>query len=203
MVDTKFHRWTGGALIGAGIATAAFWLLALPFESFAGPEVPLNPLFVPGQVFHILGAILAVFGYFGLYLKQKNLAGTLGAVGFVIATVGMMFFLADAMIGIIIFPTVAEHAPELTDASGPLFTGQVLGFYILFAVTNMIGILLLGFATWRANVLPRIATMLFLAGGVLFNLPPMPALHLILVAGGVIWGVGAAWLGRALMSVES
>jgi hypothetical protein len=174
-------------------------LLALPFESFAGLEAPLHPLFVPGQVFHILGAILAVFGYFGLYMKQKDSAGILGGLGFVIASVGMMFFLADAMIGIVIFPAIAVHAPELTSATGPLFTGRVLGFYIMFAATNMVGIVLLGIATLRANVLPRVAAILFLLGGILFNLPPMPALHLILVTGGVLWGVGAAWLGRSLI----
>lgn len=199
MTETKFFRWTGSSLMGAGIAIAVFWLLALPFESFAGPEVPLHPLFVPGQVFHILGATLAVFGYFGLYLRQKDAGGTLGAIGFVIAVIGMMFFLADALIGIIIFPTIAQHAPELTNAAGPLFTGRVLGFYILFAVTNMIGIVLLGIATLRANVLPRIAAIVFLAGGIMFNLPPLPSLHIILVTGGVIWGAGAAWLGYSLV----
>ena len=42
MFEKNNFRWTGIALIGAGIATAAFWSLALPFESFAGPEVPLH-----------------------------------------------------------------------------------------------------------------------------------------------------------------
>ena len=200
MNDMGFYRWTGRSLLGAGIATALFWLLALPFESFAGPEVPRHPLFVPGQIFHILGAILAVFGYFGVYLRQSRSVGLMGGIGFVVESVGMMFFLADAMIGIIIFPTIAEYASELTDATGPLFTGKVLGFYIMFAVTNMIGIVLLGIATFRVNVLPRTAAILFLVGGVLFNLPPMPALHIVPVAGGVIWGIGAAWLGASLMA---
>jgi len=200
MFEKNNFRWTGIALIGAGIATAVFWLLALPFESFAGTEVPLHPLFVPGQVFHILGAILAVFGYFGLYMKQKDSAGMLGGLGFVVASVGMMFFLADAMIGIIMFPTIAQNAPELTEATGPLFTGRVLGFYIMFAATNMVGIILLGLATLRANVFPRTASLLFLLGGILFNLPPMPALHLVLVVGGVLWGIGAVWLGTSFFS---
>lgn len=200
MVDKNFFRWTGMALIGAGIAIAAFWLLALPFESFAGSEVPLHPLFVPGQIFHILGAFLAVFGYFGLYLKQKASAGILGGLGFVVASIGMMFFLADAMIGIIMFPTIAQNAPELTNATGPLFTGRVLGFYIMFAATNMVGIILLGLATLRAGVFPRLASILFLLGGILFNLPPMPSLHLVLVFGGVFWGIGAIWLGTSLFS---
>jgi len=200
MIDQKMFRWTGIALVGAGIATAIFWLMVLPFESFAGPDVPLHSLFAPGQVFHILGAGLAVFGYFGLYLKQKEAAGTLGTIGFVIAVVGMMFFLADAMIGIVVFPALAEYAPEITSAAGPLFTGRALGFYIMFSATNMIGIVILAIATLRAKVMPRVAAILFLVGGIMFNLPPLPALHYVLIAGGVIWGVGAAWLGKALFT---
>ena len=142
---------------------------------------------------------MAVFGYFGLYLKQKESAGSLETVGFVIAVVGMMFFLADAMIGIVIFPAMAEYAPEMTAATGPLFTGRALGFYIMFAATNMIGIIIWAIATLRANIMPKLAAVLFLIGGILFNLPPMPGLHLVLVTGGVIWGVGAAWLGLSLV----
>jgi len=96
------------------------------------------------------------------------------------------------MIGIIIFPVLATYTPELTAATGPFFTGRVLGFYIMFAATNMIGIALLAIATLRANVMPKMAAIIFLAGGILFNLPPMPALHYVLITGGVIWGVGAA-----------
>jgi len=198
MSDQKLFRWTGIALIGAGVAIAIFWLMVLPFESFAGPETPLDPLFVPGQVFHVLGAGLAVFGYLGIYLKQYESAGTLGTVGFVIAVIGMMFFLADAMIGIVVFPALAEYAPDMTDAGGPLFTGRALGFYIMFSATNMIGIVILALATLRAKVLPKIAAILFLVGGIMFNLPPMPALHYVLITGGVIWGGGAAWLGKAI-----
>jgi len=194
------YRMKGFALIGAGISIALFWLLVIPFESFAGPDVPLHSLFVPGQVFHILGAILAVFGYIGIYSYQKETAGNLGKFAFVLAVIGMMFFLADAMIGILVFPELARHAPELTSATGPLFTGRALGFYIMFAATNMIGIVLLGVSMLRTKMFPALAANLFIIGGIMFNLPPSPALHLILVSGGVIWGIGAILLGRTLMS---
>lgn len=198
MLDKIMFRWTGGALIGAGIAMAIFWLMVIPFETFAGPETPLHRLFVPGQIFHILGALLAVFGYFGLYLKQRETAGFLGALGFVVAVIGMMFFLGDGLIAIVVFPPLAKHAPEITNAVGPLFTGWALGFYIMFAATNMIGIALLAIASLRANIMPKTAVFLFLAGGIMFNLPPSPGLHLVLISGGVLWGIGAAWLGMAI-----
>ena len=200
MTEQKSIRLSGLDLLGAGIAVAIFWLLVIPFETFAGVDVPLHPLFAPGQLFHIVGAVLAVFGYVGLYLRQREASGWLGLIGFVVAVIGALFFFADGMIALVTFPVLARHAPALTEASGPMFTGKVLGFYITFAATNMIGIILLGVATLRAGMIPRIPTVLFIVGGILFNLPPNPALHLLLVAGALLWGAGAAWLGVSLWS---
>ena len=67
----------------------------------------------------------------------------------------------------------------------------------------MIGIILLGLATFRSGQFAKLGVGLFILGGILFNLPPAPALHLILVAGGVIYGVGALWLGWTLWSGEA
>ena len=198
MTETRIIRLCGLDMIGAGIAVAAFWLLVIPFETFAGSDVPLHPLFAPGQLLHIVGALLAIFGYMGLYLRQREAVGWLGLIGFVVAVIGAMFFFADGMIALIVFPVLANHAPALTEASGPMFTGSVLGFYIMFAATNMIGILWLGIVTLRAGIFPRFPVILFIVGGILFNLPPSPTLHLLLVAGGVLWGIGAAWLGYLL-----
>lgn len=65
-------------MVLAVVATAVFWLLTLPFESFTGAEVSLHPLFTPGQIFHVLGALAGLFGYIGLYLSQKDEVGILG-----------------------------------------------------------------------------------------------------------------------------
>ena len=121
MSEHKLIKLFGLDLIGAGIVTALFWLLALPFESFAGPDVPSHALFVPGQWLHVIGAVLAVFGYTGLYLSQREVSGRLGLIGFYIAIIGALFFFADGIIALITFPVLAEHAPALTEAAGPMF----------------------------------------------------------------------------------
>ena len=113
MSDSNLYRWSAAALVAAGITIALFWLLTLPFESFAGAEVSLHPLFTPGQLFHVLGALLTLFGYVGLYLWQRKEVGTLGFVGFVLAFIGAAFFLSDGMIGLVTVPAVAASAPAL------------------------------------------------------------------------------------------
>jgi len=73
----------------------------------------------------------------------------------------------------------------------------------MITATNMIGIINLAVATLRAKIMPKMAAVLLLFGGIEFNLPPMPALHIVLVAGGILWGGGAAWLGKALMEKKN
>lgn len=62
----------------------------------------------------------------------------------------------------------------------------------------MIGIILFGVASILARVHSRIALAGFILGGILFNLPPGPVPHLVLVVGGVIWGAAVIWLGYGL-----
>jgi hypothetical protein len=200
MSDSNLFRWSAAALVVAGLATALFWILTVPFESFASAEVALHPLFTPGQILHVLGALLALFGYIGLYLWQRQEVGKLGFVGFVLAFIGAAFFLSDGMIGLIVFPAVAANAPALVDVTGAMFTGRVLVAYIVFAATNMIGIAVFGIAILRGGLFPRVAALLFILGGILFNLPSGPIPHVVLIIGGVLWSIAAVWFGYVLWS---
>jgi predicted MFS family arabinose efflux permease len=70
--------------------------------------------------------------------------------------------------------------------------------YTVFGVTFMVGYILFGIALLRASALPRAATLLLIVGAILANLPPGLVPMLILIVGGVVWGIGAAWLGYVL-----
>jgi hypothetical protein len=80
------------------------------------------------------------------------------------------------------------------------FDSTVLTAFTLGAVVNVIGLTVFALAMLRDDLFPRAALILFLAGGVLFNLPPGPLPILLLALGGVIWGAGAIWLGLALQA---
>jgi len=199
MADTGSTIFLGRCLVGAGIVTALFWLSTAPFETFAGAEVASHVLFVPGQVLHVAGALLTIFGYIGLFQLIRPEAGRFSLSAFVLAVLGAAFFFGDGIIALVVFPMLAQHAPELIEATGPLFTGRVLGFFVLFAATNMIGTVLFGAAAMLSRLVPWAACLLLIAGGVLANLPPLPGMHLVLVTGGVLWGAGAIWLGYAVV----
>jgi hypothetical protein len=200
MRDGTLYRLSGLSLRIAGLCTALFWLLALPIGSFVGADATRHPLWIPSQLMHVAGALFALFGLVGLYAAQRRRAGQLGLVGFALAVLGTILFLGDGLIALIIFPAVADRAPELLAADGALNRGWVLVAFIVIAATTMIGYVTFGVASLRAGLFPRGAVILWIVGAVLFNLPPGPVPMIVLAIGGVLWGVGAIWLGGMLVT---
>lgn len=196
--NDSFQKLAGNSLVVAGVVITLFWLTTLPFDSFAGAHVSQHPLFIPGQALHALGAVLSALGVIGIYLLISESSGRLGYIGMVLSFVGALAFLSDAMIALITFPVMAEHAPELIDSSGPMFTGVVLSFFIAFSVIQMFGYSILGLAAFHSGLLPKVACAFFIIGGIINNLPPIPGLHMVLVLGGILWSAGAIGIGLNL-----
>jgi hypothetical protein len=200
MRDGTLYRLSGLSLRIGGFCTALFWILALAVGSFVGAEVTRHPLWVPGQLMHVAGALFTLFGLIGLYAAERRRAGQLGLVGFVLAVLGTALFLADGLIALIIFPAVADRAPELLGTEGALNQGTALAAFIVIAATTMIGYVTFGVASLRAGLFPRGGVILWIVGAVLFNLPPGPVPMTVLATGGVLWGVGAISLGGTLIT---
>ena len=202
MQTTNDARWSGIALIGAGVGYALFWSLLLPLGTLVGAHVVHDPLWVPAQWIHVVGALLALFGIMGLYVRLRSQTSLFRRISFVMAVIGTVLFFVDGMFALVLFPAVADQAPALLNATGAFFTGPVAIAFIVFAATNMIGNLLLGGALLQSGLFPRGAVMLNLLGSVLFNLPPGPVPLIILVTGAILWGISAVWLGWHLLSTS-
>lgn len=155
------------------------------------------------QGFHTLGAVALIFGFFGLYLKYRSDIGTMGFIGFVLTILGGIGFVVDGLIGLVISPALAVDAPATIAADGTLFIGATLIMYIIIFIINMIGQLLLGISLLRKTQISRVAVLLFIVGAVMANLPPLPALHFVLVAGGVLGGIAEILFGLNLLNNSS
>jgi multidrug transporter EmrE-like cation transporter len=200
MSNANLTRWSGLSLLLAGIANALFWLLVIPIGTFAGAGAVQNSLWLPSQFLHTLAALLALFGLIGLYTYQGDKNGWLGLTGLVLALFGTGFALADAVIALVVYPIAAASAPALVEATGALNMSPA---YIVFSVISMVGTILFGIALLLQGRLPRLALSLLILGAILVNLPPGVVPMLVLIAGGVVWGLGAAWLGFALWSART
>ncbi|RPI49744.1 MAG: hypothetical protein EHM56_11910, partial [Chloroflexi bacterium] len=131
MKQSTLYHLSAYSLISGAVCMAGFRLLAAMLGSFAGAAVTYDPLWVPAQALHILAALLSIFGIFGLYAIQCEQTGVLGLVGFVLTTIGTMLFFADGLIALVIYPALADAAPDLLAVTGAMNRGAVLVTFIL------------------------------------------------------------------------
>jgi hypothetical protein len=196
-MNSNLVRVGGWSLMAAGAANAVFWLMVIPIGTFAGAEAALHPLWNPAQWIHIFAALFTLLGLVGLVVRQGEKIGKLGLAGFALSLFGAGFYLADGILALVIFPIVAVAAPALIAVDGSISLSPA---FIVFAVTSMMGAILLGLALLRGKIKPRWAVLFWIVGGILSNLPPFPFLMPALIAGGVMWGIGTIGLGRSLRS---
>ena len=193
-------RWSGVGTIVGGVLVAAFPLFH-PNHDVAGYT---SPIWVPAHVIPHVGAVLALFGLIGLFARQLERAGWLGLVGFIAAFVGTASLLTGAMIEAFIIPFMSLQTPDVVDGPPPGVAEAFITISILFVV----GWVLLGIATVRANVLPRSVGMLLAVGAVVLMFGDSVTSGLLGYDN--LWGIGfalfgaaLAWLGYALWSDSS
>ena len=116
MESNSLFKLSSFSLIIGGLSIALFWILIIPFDTFAGATTATDPIQLTGQVFHTLGAIMLIFGFFGLYAYHHNDIKYIGFIGFVLTILGEIGFLVDAIIGLIIAPALAVDAPAVAHA---------------------------------------------------------------------------------------
>ena len=194
-------RWAGLAAVVAGLI-------------FAGIQ-PIHPADVPasattsawGLIMPVktMMCLLFLVGLTGLYARQVKETGWLGLVGFFLFSLSwalnMAFIFAEAFI----VPLLVTTAPTFVDGFFGIFNGHPIEMSLgalpmLYALTGllyMLGGLLFGIATFRANILPRPAAGLL---AIVSALTPAAAMlpHELQRLVGMPVGLALAWLGYAL-----
>src|SRR5258708_6327083 len=90
-------------------------------------------------------------------------------------------------------------APQLTSPGSPLFMGPAGLVILLAALLVTVGFILFGVSLWRAGMW-RLAALLVIVGS-WFGLAAVFSTPLFDV-GGILFGVGNAWLGLGLWSAK-
>ena len=198
MSSETLIRWSGLALAVGGIGIAGFVVATLPIGGLeASVEQTLSATYLLAHGLHTVGGVFALFGLMGLYIRQMDESGWLGLIGFVVAFIGTALFVGLGMISEFISPLVAAEAPGLMEKGGALEDPAKLVILPISIVIFIVGYILLGIATFRANVFPRWSGLVLVVGAVLF-FPPLP--WPIPVVGAVVYGLALLWLGYALWS---
>jgi hypothetical protein len=144
-----------------------------------------------GTIFNFLGALIGLFGITGFYLWQRTEFGAFGLVAYVLAFIGFALIACIDYMGAFIAPTEEEIAS--LQKSSAMMVAMVSGLIFL------VGEILFGIATFRAGILPKIATVLFMIG---FLATPLRAAYpIITFIGLTASGMGIIWWSVSLWSL--
>ena len=200
----KLIRWAGLSAMAAGII-------------FAGIQ-PIHPPDVIASVntsaflmitsFKTVMCLFGIFGVTGLYARQVEKTGWLGLAGYLLLitfyAVQMCFAFAEPLILPLlttVAPTFVESVMGMSSgAGGPMNLGAFATVYALLPIAYLLGLLLFGIATFRANILPRWAAGLLAFSGPLAIIMVQLLPHQLERLAAVPMGIALAWLGFALFS---
>jgi hypothetical protein len=196
-------RWAGLAVMAAGIIFAVIQPIH-PLDVLASVT---TPRWVIIQSLKTAMCLLGLLGMAGLYARQVKEAGKLGLAGYLLFSLfyalSMGFIFAEAFI----LPLIATDAPKfvagflgiITNAPSEINLGALPTLYMVASVMYVLGGLLFGIATFRADILPRWAAGLMAVGALApFVLAVLP--HPLDRTFAVPMGLALAGLGYALFS---
>jgi hypothetical protein len=184
-----YFRWSGILLVvGAVLLGAAIAILSL--------RPVVNQVFTPGvSLLLLLSSILLLLSLPAMYARQAAAAGGLGLAGYALLQTGVLLLVVITATPIL-FPELKTTPRE-----------HIVVF--LLGISFVLGLLLTGIATVRADVFPRWAGILLLAAmaGFFFDffvaefLPPVTgqigsALFGALLALAFVWIGVTLWIGK-------
>lgn len=195
-MDTSV-RWSGLCLVASGLLTVP--VVAHPNifrKGFA--EASQSWFWTPGHTAGLAVAALSLLGLAGVSTRFGARLGRLGAVGLVLAVVGLVATAGLVAVEAFAFPLLARTDPALLDLDGPLVGSAVFRAVGGLALLWLVGEALVGVALERARVMHRGGGAL-LAGGALsfaaFEGPFVPVLGLLSV---VLFAAAQIWFGISL-----
>jgi hypothetical protein len=208
MSSRTLYRLSGGTLITGGLLLLISFIVGailFPGHSSAPGQVLSLPWFLVTLV-SLLGSLLCSIGLPAMYLRQSGRAGVMGLVGFILLFFSFVLGVAFSSVQIVALPLLAQTAPHLLVGNDVPLGMSAFLLVLVSGLVQLIGVILLGIATMRAAVFPRLAGILFIVSGVLFLplfLITTPPLSDILEVASFAALAGAfLWCGYFLMGRE-
>jgi hypothetical protein len=199
MSSSKLFRLSGLAFLLAGILLPLSWYIRFAEGDSGNPATVTSALYMAEHTLAIIGVILMLLGLVGIYGRQIRETGRTGLVGF------LALFTGTTLLGGLLFfegyvvPAIAATMPSLHEET--LFNVPALLVpAIVLSAFNLLGFIVFGIAMMRANVLPRLAALLFIIGGVLYSPGPNQLPWIVFTIGTTVAGIAQIWLGYALFS---
>jgi hypothetical protein len=196
-------RWSGLAAIAAGAIFAGIQPVH-PADALESVTTGTWAAIVTLKFVMCLFFLVAITG---LYARQVGRAGWLGFAGFVLFGISWFIQTGYVFVDLFVLPPLATAAPQFIDSflgivnnhPGTMDIGAMVPVYGVLGLLYLVGGILLGVATFRAGVLPRVPAGLL---AVTALLTPAAALlpHAIQRYAAIPMGIAFIWLGIVLWS---
>jgi len=194
---------SGSALLLGGVIWA---ITSILHPNNYDPNATSSRFWKPAIGGQAISYMLLVLGMVGLHLRQAESVGTLGLVGFVLALFGSALTFATNLNMAYLLPPLNAQQPtpktvtELVGPSGPMKWLSLLTAQYL--ITFVPGYILMGIAVINGGMFTALAGWLLIIGMIVSNLGAFfKPIFILRNVGGVIFGIGLAWLGFAVMGV--
>ena len=196
MTSARLIRLSALAILVGGIllviADLLRFLTGIDFENLR--QSASRDVWLLVTVAYMIATVLLLGGLIGLYARQSEAAGVLGRVGFLVAFIGTALAMGISWAEVFVLPSLAVEAPVLLATE--LVAGALSLWFMVTGLLYAVGLLLFGVATLWAGVYPRAAAIVFVVG----TLIEFASVFVQFPLNNVVIGVGAAWLGFALLS---
>ena len=187
----RLRMMAGGAALVAGalivLMEIGYSIDTLRNGDAAFSEVAGTPLMMTASTLGLLGTLIAIPAFMGIYRQQAEESGTFGLVSAGILGVGLALVLSVQWVMVFITPWMAENAPAALDMESPGGTLD-LGFMLSF-ITLSVGSVLFGISTLMSKTYTRWPAVALILSGVTGFLP-MELTFSAVFAGAAMIGYG-------------
>lgn len=153
---------------------------------------PLLPLRVETNAVGTFGLLIGLFALTGVYLWQYKASGAFGLVGYLVNWFGLALVSGADYAKNYIFAFMSASALHA------LLAGPTKLALLVSALAFLLGLILFGIATLRANVFHPVPVVLYMIGFALYSLSfALP--DLVARGGEVVGAIGIVWWGIDLM----
>jgi hypothetical protein len=197
----------GGLSIIIGSALFAIYSLMFPLllplngGHFDMVQLVLNPHWIWLALVAFIGILLMLVGFYAVYMRIRNDAGTLGALGFLFIEAAYLLQACKVIWELVLYPIIASQ-PASAFLLGDLIIKHdsgMVAFRIIASITILMGIVLFCFTLYRSRAYPKLAPLLIFTGALVYALGPLLSVFAA-VAGIFVLASGCALLGLRLLS---
>jgi hypothetical protein len=204
-MDEVFIESSGVINIAAGVMLIVYWYAFAIFMPYRDLSTTLS-LLVKNRnwtwinALGALGALLGLLGQPGILLAQIEIVGTIGVIGFFIASIGTVLLLGTMLWETVLWPILVDHDTSLLDFMGPIYRSKTfVPFFVVAGLIYSVGYAMVGAGIMQADVLPRTGGLLLAIGAPTFGLGAMfgkvqvypRSIGVTLLSAGLIWlGIG-------------